>query len=148
MRHLTLRVAWHDRAWDGSVCDHPSNNAFCVAPDRVREERNLSYKDGIAGQPWAALTGNNLPPCRAEASAFMNAREWMRIIQHPCQENRKAEATHGRLRPTPVKVPPYSTFCIPSGGCRLVVRLRSPNGYLPCCRRTAKRRSLKGQIDP
>ena len=26
MRHLTLRVAWHDRAWDGTVCDHASEN--------------------------------------------------------------------------------------------------------------------------
>ncbi len=30
MRHLTLRVAWHDRAWDGSVYAS-SKNAFCLA---------------------------------------------------------------------------------------------------------------------
>jgi hypothetical protein len=31
VQHLTVRVAWHDRAWDGTVCDHPSENGFCLA---------------------------------------------------------------------------------------------------------------------
>ena len=43
----------------------------------------------------------------------MNPHEWTRTIQHPYQEIRKAQDTHGHLLPTPVKVPPYSTFCIP-----------------------------------
>jgi len=113
VRHLTLRVAWHDRAWDGGVCNHPSDNAFCLALDRVREGRDDAYEDGVAGREWADLNGNGLPPCRAEAGAFMNEREWTRVIQHPYQEIKKAQETHGHLLPTPVKVPPYSTFCIP-----------------------------------
>jgi AAA domain/UvrD-like helicase C-terminal domain len=113
VRHLTLRVAWHDRAWDGSICDHPSDNAFCLALDRIREGRDDAYEERVAGRSWSGLNGNGLPPCRAEAGGFMNAQEWTRIVQHPYQENRNAQDTHGHLRPTPVKVPPYSTFCIP-----------------------------------
>ena len=26
--HLSTRLVWHDRAWDGHVCDHPSKNAY------------------------------------------------------------------------------------------------------------------------
>lgn len=113
MRHLTLRVAWHDRAWDGMVCNHPSQNAFCLALDRIREERDDAYEDSVHGRSWADLNSDGLPPCRAEAGAFMNPHEWTRTIEHPYQKIRKAQDTHGHLLPTPVKVPPYSTFCIP-----------------------------------
>lgn len=55
MRHLTLRVAWHDRAWDGHVCSSPSENAFCLALDRIHLERDDAYEDGIAGRPFAEI---------------------------------------------------------------------------------------------
>ncbi len=113
MRHLTLRVAWHDRAWDGAVCHRPSNNAFCLALDRVRERRNDAYEDGVAGRHWADLDGNSQPPCRDEAAAFMTAREWTRVLRHPYQQIRETQETHGHLNPTAVKVPPYATFCVP-----------------------------------
>jgi len=35
MHHLTLRVPWHDSKWNGSVCAAPSENGYCVAPDRI-----------------------------------------------------------------------------------------------------------------
>ena len=113
MLHLTVRVAWHDRAWDGAVCDHPARNAFCLALDRVRESRNDAYEETIAGRHWADLPGDALPPCRQEAGAFMSAREWTRVISHPYQEGKKTQETHGHLRPTPVKVPQYATFAVP-----------------------------------
>ena len=37
----------------------------------------------------------------------MSAREWTRDLKHPYQESSKAQDTHGHLRPTPVKVPPF-----------------------------------------
>lgn len=113
MLHLTVRVAWHDRAWDGAVCDHPVGNAFCLALDRIRESRDDAYEEAIAGRHWADLDSDALPPCRQEAGAFMSAREWTRVISHPYQEGNKTQDSHGHLRPTLVKVPPFSTFAIP-----------------------------------
>lgn len=113
MRHLTLRVAWHDRAWDGAVCNHPSDNAFCLALDRVRESRDDAYEDGIAGASGPTSTETGCLPAAPRPAPFMNEREWTRVIQHPYQEIKKAQETHGHLLPTPVKVPPYTTFCIP-----------------------------------
>ena len=23
MKHISIRLPWHDRGWDGCVCDHP-----------------------------------------------------------------------------------------------------------------------------
>jgi hypothetical protein len=113
VQHLTARVAWHDRAWDGTVCNHPTDNAFCLALDRIREERDDLHEEKIAGQHWADLDGNDQPPCRQEAAAFMSDREWTRILEHPYEKLKGAQDTHGHLRPTAVKVPAYSTFAIP-----------------------------------
>jgi hypothetical protein len=40
MHHLTIRAAWHDRQWNGTVCAAPTSNGFCVALDRIREKRD------------------------------------------------------------------------------------------------------------
>ncbi len=113
MFHLTARVAWHDAAWNGRVCNSPSDNAFCAALDRIREERNDEAEDKIAGRPWCKLKPDQLPVCKAESGAFMSTEEWTREFEHPYAGIKKAEATHGHLKPTLVKVPAYSTFAVP-----------------------------------
>ena len=113
MRHLTLRVAWHDNAWNGAVCADPRENSFCLALDRIRLERDDDHEQAIAGRLFADLESPDLPPCRAESGAFMSTKAWTRVIRHPYQEIAKAATTHGHLRPTPVDVAPFSTFAIP-----------------------------------
>jgi len=113
MHHLNVRVAWHDNRWDGAVCRAPSSNSFCIDLDRIRAERDDVGEDGIAGRAFAELDVRQLPPCKAEAGAFMNEREWWREVDHPYQAIEKAKSTHGHLRRTRIKVPPYSTFAVP-----------------------------------
>lgn len=98
IHHLNVRVAWHDNRWNGAVCRAPSANSFCVDLDRIREERNDAAEDSIAGKAFADLQPGQLPPCRAEGGAFMNEREWWRIVQHPYQDSKNAAVTHGNLR--------------------------------------------------
>jgi hypothetical protein len=43
----------------------------------------------------------------------MNDHEWRRIFEHPYAKIQKAAATHGHLKPTTVKVPPYATLAVP-----------------------------------
>lgn len=113
MFHLTARVAWHDNRWNGAVCKHPSGNPYCVALDRIREERDDAAQDALAEMLFSELTQDQLPPCKAESGAFMNATEWRRTFKHPYAEVKKAQDTHGSLKPTTIKVPPYSTFVVP-----------------------------------
>lgn len=115
MFHLTLRTAWHENRWNGTVCDHPSQNSFCLALDRIREERNDEEQEKVAGRYWADLKPEHLPPCRAESGGFMSEREWVRVLRHPYEElNLKgARETHGHLLPTSLKVPPFTTFAVP-----------------------------------
>jgi hypothetical protein len=113
MHHLNVRVAWHDNRWNGTVCRYPSANSFCVELDRIREERDDARQDRLAGRWFADLAPHELPACKNEAGAFMNDREWLREFQHPYQDIERARATHGHLKPTRTKVPPFSTFAVP-----------------------------------
>ena len=112
-QHLTVRVAWHDQRWNGTVCAAASDNSFCLDLDRIREERDDAYEDSVGLTHFADLPVDRLPPCRAESGAFMSDREIAQIRQHPYQTIPKAAATHGDLRPTVVKVPPHSTLVVP-----------------------------------
>jgi hypothetical protein len=115
MFHLTLRVAWHDDRWNGTICRVPSRNSFCVALDRIREERNDDIEDAQAlrERSWAKLQPDQLPPCIAESGGFMNKHEWRRTFRHPYSTYKKAAETHGHLKPTTVTIPPYATFAVP-----------------------------------
>ena len=48
MFHLTMRVACHASRWNGHVCPAPSSNAFCVALDRIRKEKDDTALDALA----------------------------------------------------------------------------------------------------
>lgn len=112
--HLTVRVAWHDNRWDGTVCRAPSRNSFCIALDRIREApRDDVAEDRLAGKHWGDLRPDVLPPCQAEAGGFMSAREWKRVVKHPYASLPKTRETHGHLKPTVLMVPPYATFAVP-----------------------------------
>ena len=60
MRHLTIRVAWHDTGWDARICAGPSRNPYCVALQRVREERNDRREDALAGRALDARTDSQV----------------------------------------------------------------------------------------
>ena len=113
MFHLTVRVPWHDSRWNGTVCQQPSCNSFCVALDRIRENRDDDKEDSNAGKSWDELGHDDLPACKAESGAFMNGSEWTRRFEHPYANIQKVADTHGHLKPTQIKVPPYSTFAVP-----------------------------------
>lgn len=113
MRHLTVRVAWHDSQWNGTVCRAPSCNPYCTSLERVRKERDDERELRLIGRSFSELSDEDLPPCRAESGAFMNPTAWTRTFEHPYASIKKASETHGHLRPTKVKVPPFSTFAVP-----------------------------------
>lgn len=113
MRHLTVRVAWHDNRWNGAVCDAPSRNGYCLTLKRIHEARDDAREDELAGRAWGTLMREDLPPCMAESAGFMNAQEWTRTFEHIYQQLPKTKATHGDLRATRVNVAPYTTFAVP-----------------------------------
>lgn len=90
-----------------------SKNSYCLDLDRIRIERNDNYEDSISLRHFADLPFDRQPPCRAESGTFMSDREIAQVREHPYQRIPKAQATHGQLKPTVVKVPAYSTLVTP-----------------------------------
>lgn len=113
VRHLTIRVAWHDSQWNGTVCNAPAKNSYCVLLDRIRESRNEQAEELIRGKSWADLAPAELPPCKAESGAFMNPQPWVREFEHPYAGNDNCTETHGKLKKRKLTIPPYSAIAVP-----------------------------------
>ena len=62
MRHLNVRVAWHDNKWNGTICRDPVGNSFCVDLERIRESRDEVKEVKWAGKRFSELEADDLPP--------------------------------------------------------------------------------------
>lgn len=105
-KHLSIRVAWHDNLWNGSVCSNPNNNSYCTNLPRIYEQKKDNEP---ANKAWWQMTSEELPPCKAEGGAFMNPKEYNRSFSHPYGYNE----THNHLAKTQFPVSPFTTFAVP-----------------------------------
>ena len=96
--HLSTRLVWHDRAWDGHICDHPSKNAYCMVQQHIREGRDDDKEDDAAGLPLAGLKTWQ-PPCSRDPIAFSACGY---TITH------KDPLEFRQLPSVPEEIPPYS----------------------------------------
>lgn len=98
--HLTLRMAWHDNKWNGTICQDPEKNSCCVGSrsllsDRIARNRNLEMEVANAGKKIDSLVPSYLPPCYWSSAAF-SPREQKIIHAHPFrkyEETKKIEET-------------------------------------------------------
>jgi hypothetical protein len=113
--HLTIRVAWHQQSWDGTVCKTPSENPYCSALPNIRKDREKlgSSEDAYAGQSFDALKPEELPPCKRESGFFMSPHAWMREFDHPYRSIKKCKSTHGGMRKRLLKIPAYTAIAVP-----------------------------------
>lgn len=109
-RHLSIRVPWHDSAWNGTVCRKPSENAACLVLQRIRESRNDHLQEQVAGRPWYDLQGEELPPCVTERAGFMAPFDFDKNVTHPYSQFSDA---HKNFLPTRLRFPKYSAQCVP-----------------------------------
>ncbi len=108
IKHLSIRVAWHDNKWNGTICNNPNANGYCTQLKRIYEEKTDNEP---AGRPWWEINPVELPPCKAEGGAFMNTKSYKRSFQHPYKEYNKAD--HYHLQRTEFEIPPFSVFAVP-----------------------------------
>lgn len=111
LKHLSIRVPWHDQGWDGSICRNPKTNAACLVLDRIRKIRKDDDEEAVAGQSLKDLDLKQWPPCVDERGTFMAPFEIIREISHPYSETNPK--THGHFLPTSFRTPPYSAAAIP-----------------------------------
>ena len=100
--HLSARLAWHDRGWDGRVCDAPHLNAHCIVHQHIRDFRDDEKERQFAGTKLSDLTGWS-PPCSRDPAAYADLG--FVIVHRDPLEFRKLPAVEEFL-------PPYS--CCPA----------------------------------
>jgi len=73
--HVTLRVAWHDNKWNGTICNDPDQNYHCsgfnsLLSDRIRREKrkNIDKEREHAGKKISSI--DYVPPCFWSVNLF------------------------------------------------------------------------------
>jgi hypothetical protein len=74
MTHISIRLPWHDRGWDGCVCSNPKQNCYCgglnsISAERIRKGKDDDAEDRIKGKP---LDSSQVyyPPCSETINVF------------------------------------------------------------------------------
>jgi len=101
-------MAWHDRRWDGSVCDNPAANSYCTGSHSLLSERLAREKRVECETPCTRLDVSlpeYQPPCFWTSSAF-SSEPTGTLHRHPFMRFRDGKAIGGEL-------PPYSAFTWP-----------------------------------
>ena len=111
LKHISIRVPWHDSGWNGNVCKAPRLNGACLKLSRIAANRNDNAEESVAGNSIQNLSQSNWPSCIIERAAFMAPFEYVRETDHPY--NRGPETEHGHFKRTRQRHPPYSAPVVP-----------------------------------
>ncbi|MBA3635000.1 MAG: AAA family ATPase [Actinomycetota bacterium] len=110
LRHISVRVPWHDNGWNGTVCNRPKENAACLVLDQIRENRDDAKEAENAGQDISEFEDQNFPACLRERGGFMSPFEYPRNLTHPYSATSQS---HQHFAPTRYRYPEFSAACTP-----------------------------------
>jgi exodeoxyribonuclease V alpha subunit len=73
--HVTLRVAWHDNKWNGTICKDPESNTYCngfnsLLSERIRKRKDDNIDAEIQNKGKAIKDIDYLPPCFWSVNLF------------------------------------------------------------------------------
>jgi ATP-dependent exoDNAse (exonuclease V) alpha subunit len=111
IKHLSIRVPWHDNAWNGSICNNPKANGACLALKNCALNRDDDKEERLAGKSLNELDEEDYPVCISERGTFMSDFNIPKTLKHPYIE--LSPKTHGHLKPTNVIFPKYSGAAVP-----------------------------------
>ncbi len=113
LRHISVRVPWHDNGWNGSVCREPKFNTACLKLKNISDSKDERTEETVKGLSFQALIAKDVPfpPCVNERATFMANFDFVHRKRHPYFET--SPQTHGHFRPTPLRHPPYGAAALP-----------------------------------
>lgn len=111
LRHLSIRVPWHDGGWNGSVCACPARNTSCLKLKNIFETKDEHSESKIAGRSIRDLEQPSYPPCVKERATFMADFAFTRMHEHPY--GKLSKETHTHFKPTALHYPAYGAAALP-----------------------------------
>lgn len=106
--HVTLRVAWHDNKWNGTICNDPANNTYCngfnsLLSERIRKRKEENMYQELDNKGKSLSEIDYLPPCFWSTNLF--GAEKLEVSH----DNPAANT----LKPIKAKLPPRSILSWP-----------------------------------
>lgn len=113
LRHISVRVPWHDNGWNGSVCKNPKFNTACLKLQNISDSKDEKAEETVKGLSLENLIAKKVrfPPCVNERATFMADFDFVQYKEHPYVKT--SSQTHGHFRPTPLRHPPYALAALP-----------------------------------
>lgn len=108
-RHLSIRVPWHQAAWNGTVCLQPGRNTACLKLKNIFQNKREKDESKVAGELLSKLEAVQFPPCVKERATFMAPFSFTREHEHPYSKKK----THQHFRPTTLAYPAYGAAALP-----------------------------------
>jgi hypothetical protein len=106
LRHLSIRVPWHDQGWTGTVCHKPMLNSACLCLKNIGAKKKEEAEEAIKGQTIESLEERQDPPCVMERATFMAPFAFTKHHSHPYSTT--SPNTHAHFAPSPLRFPAYS----------------------------------------
>ena len=111
LRHISVRVPWHDAGWAGVVCHAPQLNGACAKLKRIAGHKKEEQEKPLAGRPLEDLPREQWPCCVEERATFMAPFQMEQLKRHALAETNQKH--YGHFQPTPQHYPAYSAGIVP-----------------------------------
>lgn len=108
LRHVSVRVPWHDTGWNGRICADPAGNSACLAVRRTARNRDDEYETSCAGASLDDL--ERMPPCLAERGTFLSPRPFTHVSK---LDYSNYSEDHKHVLPAPINIPAYGGVLTP-----------------------------------
>ena len=83
LKHISLRVPWHDSGWKGCVCKEPKNNLSCLRLRNIVLSKDENKEENLGGLEFKDLNKSDIPPCIDERASFMADYDYAIEKVHP-----------------------------------------------------------------
>lgn len=112
LKHISIRVPWHDAGWKGVVCNAPQLNNSCSQLKRIAGKKQDEFEQEIAGQSLEHIPDEgSWPPCVDERVTFMAPFEMVHIKRHALAATDQEH--YGHFLPTRQRYPAFSAGIVP-----------------------------------
>lgn len=111
LRHISIRVPWHEAGWNGSVCENPGRNSSCLKLKNIFESKDEVAELAVAGKFLKDIEQQQYPPCVKERGTFMANFAFTRLHAHPY--SKEWNETHAHFKPTSLYYPAYGAAALP-----------------------------------
>lgn len=111
LKHISLRVPWHDLGWKGCVCKEPKNNLACLRLRNIVLSKDENKEENLGGLIFKDLNKSDIPPCIDERGSFMADFDYTIEKVHPYTKNKDKNYSH--FRPTQFLIKKYSAAGVP-----------------------------------